>query len=67
MTLKCKICGDFIQFVKTKEYKNMPVQAHSFHGEDFFDPAVHIPHWYICPGANVMRKDYKKINEMELF
>jgi hypothetical protein len=61
-TLVCRGCGVYIEWVKTKSGKNMPVDPElvtiiTKEGEVV---RGYIPHWSTCPEANKFRKKGKK-------
>jgi hypothetical protein len=65
-TAKCRSCGAYIVWLKTKAGKNMPVDADSLDDVDLeaeagemplFDPSAgHISHFATCPNADQHRR-----------
>jgi hypothetical protein len=54
---KCKSCGAEIEWMKTKNGKNIPVDVETYHGEKTFDPSKHQTHFITCPNAEEHRKN----------
>ena len=53
----CKSCSAQIIWLKTKNFKKMPVDYDSVDGmELMFEPGKHVSHFSTCPNANKHRK-----------
>ncbi len=54
--VKCRGCGEYIVWLKTKNGKNMPVEPETVdHDDDEFDHTKHEAHWGNCPKADQFR------------
>jgi hypothetical protein len=58
--MKCKSCGQEIVWLKTKNDKNIPVDADTYHGESLFDTTKHQAHFATCKDADRWRKKAEK-------
>lgn len=57
MSATCKSCGKEIRWLKTRDDKNMPVDAETVgRDETIFDHAKHKSHFATCPNANQHRR-----------
>lgn len=53
----CRSCGAAIIWLKTKNFKKIPVDYDSVEGmELMFEPGKHVSHFATCPNADQHRK-----------
>jgi len=53
----CRSCGREIVWMKTKNGKNIPVNAETWEpGDELFEPGRHVAHFADCPNADQHRR-----------